>query len=318
MSHNTSLPSSEMFLKMRLWSVQEACLIFTESPKHSFGPVSISGLEKERDVFYHPKGKFNPASFGKNFQLVYSAMISSVVNGELPARSQCIKHEVFHFVKPIDAIDWALRSGLRLPKAILGYLHIKQKVCANKYLLRKVIGKIVAQFLLNDNPKMNVSELIQAMKEERTIGELNYQDSRSYALRRSINELFEEKGKPGRQSRIEARTMRKYTPAPISEIVKFVKGGSYYDFQLLDEAMRAIAMVISQRFEATWLFQITSDEFVERILSNDVVKMHLEKAPVFVKEFIIRIFDREFAKLVKDIDESSLLIDFNAIDKHII
>lgn len=116
-------PPLEIFLQEDYWAIHEAAFAFTQWPEsdlfQNFICYSLKktdhGLGMNRQYVYLPETfKIEPDLYGKEFQIVYNDLKTAVESRRIGSNYLRII-DVIYFVRPVDAIIWALLDGIIFP-----------------------------------------------------------------------------------------------------------------------------------------------------------------------------------------------------------
>lgn len=294
-------PPVKELLKEGYLAINEAVYVLTGWPKFGLFHSTISPLPEEikaiRSFFFlpGPKEKFNPQALKVNN--IFKEMKLSILNGELDAKFIHLCEGVSFLIRPWDVVVWALLKGYSFPMDLQDALEMYQapdkKFSKSNQL--KIQAKIAAQVLLEMDPTLTVTNIINQPFMHFFRNNRNCKDKERKAVRRAANEVFSEKGKRGRPPKDpNKRTTRKYFLKPIPGVMMIHSSGKrLYHFQTLRIAMQAAAKVIIHQVKNEKLNRMTLSEFWDKFTNHKVVKLYLEEASeavlAFVHKFVIQV-----------------------------
>ena len=112
------------------------------------------------------------------------------------------------------------------------------------------------------------------MKRFGTAGKSCDQDLK--AIRRDLDELFDEKGKRGRQPPLAFRDkIRNYKLKPLTTVIQENPNGiTTYNFPLLKTVIETITKIKIETLRKEQFFKITEEEFVTETINDDILKLY--------------------------------------------
>lgn len=213
-------PDISIMLDRTVWEWNEAAFTLTSSwPENIIAlalPISTFRQDKG-NVIYTIKGKLNKKSINGDTKNLLSAMEKSKSIGELKTW-QCGSYVL---VQPVDIINWALIKGFNLSIEMQNLIGIHQiDSPLRKTLCDQIRNQTVAQYLLLDNPKISVGELIKHPWMRR-YGTAKPPSHENKSVRLDLDKLFDSPGKPGRpRSNSLREDSRNYTFKAIPEVMQ--------------------------------------------------------------------------------------------------
>lgn len=290
-------PEIMIFLQNEYWAIHEAVFVLTNSwPKVNFCLGSVRSYPVDpsqvKDFFYLPcsPSEFDPRNYSKSFQGLFNELETDISSGILKAKFHPLSKGISYLITPKDVILWALLKGHQLPdnlqEALKVYLQNPYKKSLS--LEWKTRNKIVAQFLLDQDPSLNVTDLID--------NELMYQfggredNTEPTAIRKAVNELFDTKGLKGRQKNHTQK--RQYTPKAIPEVMFIDRLGlARYHVPCLIIAIETLTHVVLLGYSKE-IHDIPEDVIVNEFLNMNIVKLYSDKAPQLILELITNCYKR--------------------------
>jgi len=291
----------EQMLSFEFWELHEAAYILSSWPNN----IILSGIplptskQINRTFLYTTNGRLNKKNLPLKTQKLLFQLKKSVEDGELFAFSRNLLlyrfygRNVSYILRSNEVVLWALLKGLFLPLDLQKAIKIYQiKASRNKDLTNKVKNQTTGQYLISKNPHLNVSKMCEhewfllfgTAKESK--------DFEKRAIRRALNELFDSKGQKGRPSTNSPQKKgRKYKQKALTDIRREDADGLKYNIQLLQIAIAAATKINIHFMELNKLSRMTENDFVNHILSDDVINLYLDKAPSsiinLIKKFIL-------------------------------
>lgn len=327
-------PSVAEFLKQKYWTIQEAAFVLTLWPQHNLVKSEIltkHALKVERSYIYLPT-KFNSdTKYGENYENMVNSIKEAVDKGLLMCETITM-NEVLYFISPCSVIKWALCKDFILPKDLQEAIGICQdttslqlKTKTRNLLPMKVKEKIVAQFFLDSDPNQlreelcrNVLKYFDKLIDPKAI---NKKEKDLTTIRKNLKSLYHSQGKKGPRGKFK-KIDDSYTLKPIHEVMKKdPKGKRCYNFFLLNEVMREVAIlkIKQMKLNNTWQsyveLSINLGNYVKEWMTDKLVDLYLDK-----NEYVLDIIKMSFFEVLlsfihwKTTELCNVALKLNGID----
>jgi len=263
-------------ISLSFWEFHEALFNLTTWPKDiiQIGMSDEIYEQTKRGVIRVPNERLNSKLLSQKQRLIKKELKKSILNGELQARFYNLNFlkeyygtNTSYLLSPIKVIIWTLLKGFILPEKLqkLGLYQQTNIKLFKQFHHDRIKNQIVAQYLLQMNPKFNKSQLCNHdwMKLYGTSKKVT--DKEKKAIRRAINRLFISKGKKERY----------YCFKPISEIILKSEGNNFYHFPLFKTAIETIAQIKIKMLGRTNFLELTEEDFLKEFFEDKIVQAYL-------------------------------------------
>ena len=190
---------------------EAAFLLYPECSKHNliktpivYNSNSVVGDLGFNRQYIYLSNQNNPLIDDEGYNSIYNKLKEAIDQGELYCYNFRVRKDVVYFISPYDVVKWALLNGNIIPKSLEEALHLySQDLTWLKLpgktitsLPMKVKEKIIAQFLLANDPEQNRTDLCK-----RVLTIVDHRRTDLTAVRNNINELYDFPGRKGRKKK---------------------------------------------------------------------------------------------------------------------